>query len=162
MAAAKKATKKTTKTTAKSAAQKTRRAAKKTVQHAAETIEEVRDDAQTDLQSIMNRIRNGFGDAATALSETGDKLDDTRRDVMLAIIESAQENADHTFAALREIMDSETVGETLRIQRDAMRETIERNVAQVREISSLAAQGGRGSIEPLGSYITELRKGENA
>lgn len=151
------ATKKTTtkKTTAKSAAKKS--PVKRTRKAVEESVEDISEASQKDFQSIVSRVRGGFSDAAAALAESGGKLDETRRDVMLAIIENAQENADLTFDALREVMESDTMGDSLRIQRDALRESIERNLAQVREVTSLAAQGGKESIEPVTAYIDQLR-----
>jgi len=159
MAATKKTTKKTTtKTTTKTAPKTAKKSPVKRARKAVEeSVDNIAEASSQDFQSIVTRIRGGFGDAAAALTESGSKLDETRRDVMLAIIENAQENADLTFEALRDVMESDSMGDTLRIQRDALRETIERNLAQVREVSSLAAQGGKESFEPVSAYIGELR-----
>jgi hypothetical protein len=142
--AAKKTTKKTTKT-AKPAAAKTAKAeAPKVV-------------ASEKVESILERIQQGFKEAGAALAESGAIMGDKRREILVALIENAQENTDATFSALREALDAETVTDSLRIQRDALRDSIERNVAQVRDIASLAAQSSRESIEPVTGYFANLR-----
>ncbi|MEL7028279.1 MAG: phasin family protein [Pseudomonadota bacterium] len=149
--AAKKATKPAAK---KKAAPKAASAARQT---SAERPEAGAQTEAPNLQSILARIRAGFGEAAEALSEAGDKLGDTRREVLLTILEDAQENADQTFETLRDVIESDNLGDSLRIQREALRESIERSVAQVREISSIATEGGKASVEPVSEYVSKLR-----
>ncbi len=117
-------------------------------------------DAQIDLQEIVGQMRENYAEAATALTQAGGKLDDTRREVMLAIIENAQENTDRTFYALKEMIDAEDLGDSLRIQREAVRETVEQMLMQVKDVSSLAASKGKESITPVTDYISKIRKKE--
>lgn len=142
------ATKKTTKKTTKPAEP----AAAKTAKVDAPKVE-----ASEKVESIFERIQQGFKEAGAALAESGAIMGDKRREILVALIENAQENTDATFSALREALEAETVTDSLRIQRDALRDSIERNVAQVRDIASLAAQSSRESIEPVTGYLASLR-----
>ena len=147
MATTKKATKKTTKkAAAKKAIVKTEAKAK------AEAVAE-----EKDVESILARIQAGFREAGAAIAESGAIMGDKRRDVLVTLIENAQVNADATFEALRDVMEAESVSESLRIQRDALREGIERNVAQVRDVASMTAEGSKESMEPVAEYISTLR-----
>lgn len=112
----------------------------------------------SDVESILARIQVGFKEAGAALSESGAIMGDKRREVLVTLIENAQENTDATFEALRDVMEADTVSESLRIQRDALREGIERNVAQVREVASMTAESSRETIEPVTEYISTLRE----
>lgn len=137
MATAKKTTKKSTKkTTAKKAAET----------HTESTVE-----------PIFARIQAGFKEAGAALAETGAIADEKRRDILMTLIGNAQQNTDATFEALRDVMEADSLTESMRIQRDALREGIERNVAQVREVASLTATGSRESMEPVADYLSGLR-----
>ena len=143
-----------TKTTKKSAAKKTA-AVKKATKKAAEKIEAA---AEENVESIMERIQAGFKDAGAAFAASGSIMDEKRREIVMTLIENAQENTDATFEALRDVMEAESVSESLRIQRDALREGIERNVAQVRTVASMTAETGRESIEPITGYVSALRE----
>lgn len=113
--------------------------------------------AETNVESILKRIQDGFKEAGAALAESGSIMDEKRREILLTLIENAQVNTDSTFNALREVMEAESVTDSLRIQRDALRDGIERNLSQVRDVASLTAQSGRESIEPVAGYLASLR-----
>jgi hypothetical protein len=138
------------------ATKKTTKKTTKTAKPAAAKTESVKADASK-VESILERIQQGFKEAGAALAESGSIMGDKRREILVALIENAQENTDATFAALREALDAETVTDSLRIQRDALRDSIERNVAQVRDIASLAAQSSRETIEPVTGYFANMR-----
>ena len=141
----------TTKKTAKKAATK-KTASKK----AAPTVEA--EATEQDVESIFARIQDGFKEAGAALAESGGIMGEKRREVLMTMIENAQANTDATFEALRDVMEAQSVSESLRIQRDALREGIERNVAQVRDVASMAAEGSRDSVAPVAEYISQLRE----
>jgi hypothetical protein len=140
-----------TRTAKKTVAAKAAKPAKK-----AEKVETVSAEAKS-VESILKRIQDGFRDAGAALAQSGSIADDKRREILLTLIENAQANADATFSALKDVMEAESLSDSLRIQRDALREGIERNVAQVRDVAALAAQSGRESIEPVTGYFSTLR-----
>ncbi|MEM1397001.1 MAG: phasin family protein [Pseudomonadota bacterium] len=110
------------------------------------------------VESIFARIQSGFKDAGAALSETGSIADEKRRDILMTLISNAQENTDATFEAMREVMTADSLSDSLRIQRDALREGIERNVAQVRDVASMTSTGTRESMEPVADYLSSLRE----
>lgn len=138
---------------AKKAAAKTAKTAKK----AAEKVESAPAETKS-VESILKRIQDGFKDAGAALAQSGSIADDKRREILLTLIENAQANADATFDALRNVMAAESLTDSLRIQRDALRDGIERNVAQVRDVAALAAELGRESLEPMSGYFSTLRE----
>lgn len=141
---------------AKKATTKTKASAKPRSKPSAKA--ETSSETSTDkVESILAKIQDGFKEAGAALAESGAIMGDKRREILLTLIENAQVNTDATFQALRGVMDSETVTDSLRIQRDALRDGIERNLSQVRDVASLAAQSGRESIEPVAGYLSTLR-----
>lgn len=142
-------TKKTTtkKTTAKTA---TKRATK--------AVAEAVNESESAVESIFARIQAGFKDAGSALAETGSIADEKRREILMTLISNAQANADATFEAMRDVMTADSLADSLRIQRDALREGIERNVAQVRTVASMTASGSRETIEPVTDYLASLRE----
>ncbi len=147
----------TKKTAAKKSAEKATKTAKpRAEKRAAEAkVETAAEGAR--VEAILTRIREGFAEAGAALQESGSVMDDKRREIVLTLIENAQVNADAAFNALREVMEADSVTESLRIQRDALREGIERNVAQVRDLASLTAQSSREAVQPVAGYIASLR-----
>ena len=109
------------------------------------------------VESILGRIQQNFKEAGAALATSGHIADEKRREIMVTLIENAQANADATFSALREVMEADTLNDSLRIQRDALRDGIERNLAQVRDVAALAAQGSRETVEPVTEFFSGLR-----
>ncbi|MEO1043563.1 MAG: phasin family protein [Pseudomonadota bacterium] len=138
-------------------------AAESTVDETVETIEAteaeaIEADADEAVESIFKRIQAGFKDAGAALADSGTIMGDKRREVLMTMLENAQENTDATFTALRQAMEAESFTDSLRIQRDALREGIERNVSQVRNVTSLTAEGSKESIAPVREYFGQLRE----
>ncbi|MEM6913511.1 MAG: phasin family protein [Pseudomonadota bacterium] len=123
---------------------------------AAEAVEAEADEEA--VESIFKRIQAGFKDAGAALADSGTIMGDKRREVLMTMLENAQENTDATFTALRQAMEAESFTDSLRIQRDALREGIERNVSQVRNVTSLTAEGSKESIAPVREYFGQLRE----
>lgn len=146
MAARKTTAKKTTKKTAKARAKTT------TTKTTAAKV------APENVESILERIQQGFKEAGAALAESGSIMDDKRREILMTLIENAQNNADATFGALRDVMEADNVADSLRIQREALRDGIERNLSQVRDVAALTAQSSRESFEPVTGYISSLRE----
>ncbi|MEO1656977.1 MAG: phasin family protein [Pseudomonadota bacterium] len=132
-------------------------AAEEAVEEVVEAVEEAAAEAEEAVESIFARIRTGFKEAGAALADSGTIMGDKRREVLLTMLENAQTNADATFDALREVMEAESFGDSLRIQRDALREGIDRNVAQVRKVTSLTAEGSKETIAPVTEYLGQLR-----
>ncbi len=155
MTEAKTTKKKTTKKTAAKKKTAKKAAPKKT---AAKTVKKQAEAADAHVESILQRIQAGFKEAGEALQESGHIMDEKRREVIMTIIENAQENTDATFEALRDAMDADSLAESLRIQRDALREGIERNVSQVRDVASMTAESSRESMEPVADFLSTLRK----
>ncbi|NWG71816.1 MAG: phasin family protein [Parvularculaceae bacterium] len=114
-------------------------------------------DAKKKVETILERIQQNFKEAGAALASSGHIADEKRREVLVTLIENAQANADATFAALRDVLEAETLSDSLRIQRDALRDGIERNLAQVRDVAALAAQGSRESVAPVTEFVASLR-----
>ena len=114
-------------------------------------------EAEQNVESILERIQAGFQEAGAALSESNSIMSDKRREILMTLIENAQENTDATFEALRDVMEADSLTDSLRIQRDALREGIERNVAQVRNVASMTAESSRESVEPVTDYLSTLR-----
>ena len=142
-------------TEAKKTAKKTKTTKKSTVKKASSKTVNI--EANDDVESIFERIQSGFQEAGAVLADSGSIMSDTRREVLLTMLENAQENTDATFSALRDVMDAESFTESLRIQRDSLREGIERNVAQVRNVTSMTAEGSKETIAPVGEYLGSLR-----
>ena len=128
--------------------------ARKTAKAKVETKVETEDKS---VESILVRIQAGFKEAGAALAESNSIMGDKRREILMTLIENAQENTDATFEALREVMEAESISDSVRIQRDALREGIERNVAQVRNVAALTRDSSRESMEPVSEYLTTLR-----
>lgn len=144
-------------TTKKTAAGKPAAAAKAKARTTAAKAETASSEASANVETILKRIQANFKEAGAALATSGHIMDEKRREILVTIIENAQVNTDATFSALRDVMDAETLGDSIRIQRDALRDGIERNLSQVRDVAALAAQSGRETVEPVTEYFSGLR-----
>jgi hypothetical protein len=148
----------TTRKTTKKAPAGKRGAAAKTAKKEAAVKPAATKDSSENVETILARIQDGFKEAGAALASSGHIMDEKRREILVTLIENAQENANATFAALREVMEAESIGDSLKIQREALRDGIERNLAQVRDVAALAAQSSRQSFEPVSEYFSNLRE----
>jgi|GEM_PF-5930912 len=151
--AGKKTTKK--KAAAKSTSAKTK--AKRAVNTAKAATEDATNVVENRFESIIGQIRDNLAEAREALAESGAVMDEHRREIAMTMISNMQENADETFASLEDVVKADSVGETLKISRDALRNGIERNVRQVKEFAQTAADSSKDSVEPVAEYLSTLR-----
>ena len=152
---AKKTTKK--KATTKTTTAKVKVKAKSAASTAQATAEEASETVENRFGSIISQIRGNLAEAREALAESGAVMDEHRRDIAMTMISNMQENADETFASLEDVVNADSVGETLKISRDALRSGIERNVRQVKEFAQATADSSKESAEPMAEYISTLR-----
>lgn len=146
------------KETVKEAVAAAEHAVEEAIEETVEAAEAAEALAEEAVESIFARIRAGFKDAGAALADSNSIMGDKRREVLLTMLDNARTNADATFDALREVMEAESISDSLRIQRDALREGIDRNVSQVREVTSLTTEGGKETIAPVAEYLGQLRE----
>lgn len=151
----------TKKATKKKATAKVKATTKAKVKRAAASVEAVAEEAtetvENRFESIIGQIRSNLAEARDALAESGAVMDEHRRDIAMTMIANMQENADETFASLEDVVKADSVGETLKISRDALRSGIERNVRQVKEFAQATADSSKESVEPVADYISSLR-----
>jgi carbamoyl-phosphate synthase large subunit len=53
---------------------------------------------------------------------------------------------------------ADNFGEALKIQQEALRETFERNLKQIREVTEMLTEGSQTALKPLGKFVANLRE----
>jgi hypothetical protein len=133
-------------------AKKARRAkAKVKVNGAAKTTMDVN-------AKLFSRVQHSLRDAGAALRQAGGLAGDESRKIALKVIEHAEENITESFETLRAVLDADNFAEALKIQQEALRETFERNLKQIRVVTEMLAEGGQAALKPLGKFVADLRE----
>jgi len=107
---------------------------------------------------LFSRVQHSLRDARTALRQAGGLAGDQSRKIALKVIANAEENMTQGFETLRAVLEADNFGEALKIQQEAMRETFERNLKQIREVTELLTEGGQTALKPLGKFVANLRE----
>lgn len=107
---------------------------------------------------LFSRVQHSFRDAGEAMRQAGGLAGDQSRKIALKVIANAEENMTQGFETLRAVLGADNFGEALKIQQDALRETFERNLKQIREVTEMLAQSGQTALKPLGKFVANLRE----
>lgn len=151
--------------TKKKAAEKAKKTVKKSVKKttaaAEEVVEETAEEAKGRFDSIISSIRSNLTEAREALVESNSRMTDQNREIAMTLINNMQENADETFASLQDVVRSESITDTLQISRDSLRNGIERNIRQVKELAEASSEARKDTIEPMTSFVkSKFKNGE--
>ena len=111
---------------------------------------------------IFARVQDSFRDAGEALREAGGLAGDQSRKIALKVIANAEENMTQGFETLRAVFEAENFGEALKIQQEALRETFERNLKQIREVTEMLTAGGQTAFKPISHFVGSFRDARKA
>lgn len=106
---------------------------------------------------IFARVQDSFRDAGEAFRQAGGLAGDQSRKIALKVIANAEENLSHSFEMLRAVLEADNFGEALKIQQEALRDTFERNLKQIREVTEMLTSGGQSAFKPLGKLVANFR-----
>jgi hypothetical protein len=106
---------------------------------------------------IFSRVQDTFRDAGEAIREAGGVAGDQSRKIALKVIANAEENMTQGFETLRAVLEADNFGEALKIQQEALRETFERNLKQIREVTEMLTMGGQHAFKPLSKLVSNFR-----
>ena len=111
---------------------------------------------------VFSKMSETFKSSTESLKETYGSVFDQQRKVGLQLIEYAEENAKHGFETWRAVLSSENVSDALKIQSEAVRESVERNIGNVRETAEMVTEINRDAFKPVGEMFSKLRNGQAA
>jgi hypothetical protein len=111
-----------------------------------------------DTTKIFSRVQDSFRDAGEALREAGGLAGDQSRKIALKVIANAEENMTQGFETLRAVFEADNFGEALKIQQEALRETFERNLKQIREVTEMLTAGSQTALKPFGKLVATFRE----
>ena len=107
---------------------------------------------------MFSRVQYSFRDAGAALRQVGGLAGNQSRKIALKVIANAEENMTQGFETLRAVLEADNFGDALKIQQEALRETFERNLKQIREVTEMLTEGGQTALKPLGKFVANLRE----
>lgn len=146
------------KTAAKASAAKAKTATKAAAESVkAETTAQAKE-TEARVQNLVDRIQASVGELREALRESGGAFTDGNRELGLRVLTHAQTNAEAGFDALRKTLTAESVSDALKVQQDTVRDSIERNLDQARDIGSLINANAKSVTQPVAGFIREMRK----
>ena len=106
---------------------------------------------------IFSRVQDSFRDAGEALREAGGLAGDQSRKIALKVISNAEENMTQGFETLRAVFEADNFQEAMKIQQEALRETFERNLKQIREVTEMLTAGSQTAFKPFGKLVASFR-----
>jgi hypothetical protein len=106
---------------------------------------------------IFSRVQDSFRDAGEALREAGGVAGDQSRKIALKVIANAEENMTQGFETLRAVFEADNFQEAMKIQQEALRETFERNLKQIREVTEMLTAGSQNAFKPFGKLVASFR-----
>lgn len=107
---------------------------------------------------FLGNIGDSFKNVRSTFAEVRETAGENRRKIGLKVIDHAQENAQKSFEAWRAFLEAKTIADAFKIQQDAVRSGLERNVKQVREVVELVTEANRASFKPIRSAFTADEK----
>jgi hypothetical protein len=111
---------------------------------------------------LFSRVQHSFRDAGDALRQVGGLAGNQSRKIALKVIANAEENLTQGFETLRAVLEADNFSEALKIQQEALRETFERNLKQIREVTEMLTEGGQTALKPFGKFVANLRESPKA
>ena len=106
---------------------------------------------------IFARVQDSFRDAGDAIREAGGLAGDQSRKIALKVIANAEENMTQGFETLRAVLEADNFQSAMKIQQEALRETFERNLKQIREVTEMLTSSGQTAFKPLGKLVASFR-----
>ena len=82
---------------------------------------------------------------------------DQSRKIALKVIANAEENMTQGFETLRAVLEADNFQSAMKIQQEALRETFERNLKQIREVTEMLTSSGQTAFKPLGKLVASFR-----
>ena len=87
---------------------------------------------------------------------------DHSRKIALKVISNAEENMTQGFETLRAVLEADNFQDALKIQQEALRETFERNLKQIREVTEMLTAGSQTAFKPISSFVGSFRDARKA
>jgi hypothetical protein len=111
---------------------------------------------------MFARVSDSFRDAGEALREAGGLAGDQSRKIALKVIANAEENMTQGFETLRAVLEADNFQDALKIQQEALRETFERNLKQIREVTEMLTSGSQTAFKPITTFVGSFRDARKA
>ncbi len=85
------------------------------------------------------------------LKDAGEQLSQRQREVMLKLVENAEENISDGFETLRGMIAAGNISDAIKLQNEAVARSVERNMDQVKELGELM-----GANQDMYNRLTEM------
>ncbi len=115
-----------------------------------------------DAEKLMETMRGNMKELQTALQKSGETMTESQREVAELLMAHARENMDESMKALRDVAQSGDIAESLRLQGNALRDSLSRNMRQIREVTELVSSGSQDAMKPLSQFFEQLRAASEA
>lgn len=99
--------------------------------------------------AIEDNVVEPLKKAGEAMKDAGKKAAENSAAFSMKLIDHAEENTRHAFAALRAAAKAGGVTEVMKVQGDYIRDQGSRSMAQAREVGELIASFGRNAVDGL-------------
>ncbi len=157
------------KTAAKAAKGAARKATAEKIEGTVFTIpgfENLASEVRERFEAGAQRMRETFGNFAGAREGATEALEAVReaagragrgwRDVNLQAIEYAKKDVSAFFDMMKDVFEADTVREAFEIQGSFVREQLQRQMKQARELGQMTADATRDAFKPVTETVTEV------
>ncbi len=117
---------------------------------------------QADAQKVVDAMQANMRDLQTALQKSSATMSESQREIAELLMAHARENMEESMRALQGVAQSGDIAESLRLQGTALRDSLERNMRQIREVTEKVSSGSQDAMKPLGEFFEQLRKASEA
>ncbi len=81
-------------------------------------------------QGMFGKMQDGF-------KEAGERMTEQQKEILLKLVENAEENVNEGFETLRSVIESENMADAIKLQNEAVSRSVKRNIEHMREMGQL-------------------------
>ena len=108
-------------------------------------------DSSAGVNGMIGKMQENF-------KEAGEQMTERQREVMLKVIENAEENVSAGFDTLRGVIGSENLIDAVKVQQEAVSQAVQRNMEQVREVSEILG-GNQEMLNKFSEFMSSMTPG---
>ncbi len=115
-----------------------------------------------EVQKMMDSMQSNMRDLQTALQKSGASMTESQREIAELLMNHARENLEESMRALQGVAQSGDLADSLRLQGSALRDSMQRNMRQIREVTEKVNAVSQDAMKPLGDFFEQLRQASEA
>ncbi len=117
---------------------------------------------QAEVQKMMDGMQANMRELQAALQKSGATMTESQREIAELLMNHARENLEESMRALQGVAQSGDLADSLRLQGTALRDSMQRNMRQIQEVTEKVNAVSQDAMKPLGDFFEQLRQASEA